>query len=206
LKFALLVWQKPRGSVKSKFFEQGLNNLSLEGKSDGKEPLLSIRPPPPPAPPSPATSVQISPSNLPPKITLDGNSTEKSPNLAKDEAEQQHFPDNESSQDIQDDDFGDFQAAGWWGLEIDIFIIKFLSVLSCFCGIGVLKGLDRDPTMRFWSPFSVKYSVNSTKSGFTLPTALRCWDWFTFFASTMSNYKRLMCNQTTAPIAMYFIS
>jgi hypothetical protein len=50
---------------------------------------------------------------LPPKITLDGNSTEKSPNLAKDEAEQQHFPDNEScSQDIQDDDFGDFQAAG----------------------------------------------------------------------------------------------
>ena len=99
--------------MKSKFFEQGLNNLSLEGKTDGKEPLLSIRlPPPPPAPPSPATSVQISPSNLPPKITLDGNSTEKSPNLAKDEAEHTHFPDNESSQDIQDDDFGDFQAAG----------------------------------------------------------------------------------------------
>jgi hypothetical protein len=42
---------------------------------------------------------------LPPKITLDGNSTEKSPNLAKDEAEHTHFPDNESSQDIQDDDF-----------------------------------------------------------------------------------------------------
>jgi hypothetical protein len=99
--------------VKSKIFEQGLNNLSLEENSDRKEPLLSIRPPPPPpAPLSPATSVQNSPSNLPPKITLEGTYTEKSPYLTKDEAEQQHLPDNESSQDIQDDDFGDFQAAG----------------------------------------------------------------------------------------------
>jgi hypothetical protein len=49
---------------------------------------------------------------LPPKITLEGTYTEKSPYLTKDEAEQQHLPDNESSQDIQDDDFGDFQAAG----------------------------------------------------------------------------------------------
>ncbi|KAB5512688.1 hypothetical protein DKX38_029716 [Salix brachista] len=98
---------KPGGSVKS---EQGLNNLSLEGNSDGKESFLSIRlPPPPPAPLSPAESVQNSPSNLPPKITLDGNSTEKSPNLTKDEAGHHHLPDNESS---QDDDFGDFQAAG----------------------------------------------------------------------------------------------
>ncbi|KAJ6297368.1 hypothetical protein OIU78_022997 [Salix suchowensis] len=104
---------KPGGSVKSKIFEQGLNNLSMEGNSDGKESFLSISlPPPPPAPLLPATSVQNSPSNLPPKITLDGNSTEKSPNLTKDEAEHQHFPDNESSQDTQDDDFGDFQAAG----------------------------------------------------------------------------------------------
>ncbi|KAJ6348906.1 hypothetical protein OIU77_006487 [Salix suchowensis] len=104
---------KPEGSVKSKIFEQGLNNLSMEGNSDGKESFLSISlPPPPPAPLSPATSVKNSPSNLPPKITLDGNSTEKSPNLTKDEAEHQHFPDNESSQDTQDDDFGDFQAAG----------------------------------------------------------------------------------------------
>ncbi|KAJ6744878.1 ATP-BINDING CASSETTE ABC TRANSPORTER-RELATED [Salix purpurea] len=104
---------KPGGSVKSKIFEQGLNNLSMEGNSDGKESFLSISlPPPPPAPLSPTTSVQNSPSNLPPKITLDGNSTEKSPNLTKDEAEHQHFPDNESSQDTQDDDFGDFQAAG----------------------------------------------------------------------------------------------
>ncbi|XP_011038202.1 PREDICTED: uncharacterized protein At1g03900-like [Populus euphratica] len=110
----LQIKNKPRGSVKSKIFEQGLNNLSLEENSGRKEPLLSIRPPPPPpAPLSPATSVQNSPSNLPPKITLEGTSTEKSPCLTKDEAEQQqHLPDNESSQDIQDDDFGDFQAAG----------------------------------------------------------------------------------------------
>ncbi|KAJ6975673.1 hypothetical protein NC653_031489 [Populus alba x Populus x berolinensis] len=109
----LQIKNKPRGSVKSKIFEQGLNNLSLEENSDRKEPLLSIRPPPPPpAPLSPATSVQNSPSNLPPKITLEGTSTEKSPCLTKDEAEQQHLPDNETSQDIQDDDFGDFQAAG----------------------------------------------------------------------------------------------
>ncbi|KAJ6763981.1 ADAPTIN EAR-BINDING COAT-ASSOCIATED PROTEIN 1 NECAP-1 [Salix purpurea] len=104
---------KPGGSVKSKIFEQGLSNLSLEEHIDRKEPLLSIRPPPPPpAPLSPATSLQNSPSNLPPKIILEGTSTEKSPTLTKDEAEQQHLPDNESSQDIQDDDFGDFQAAG----------------------------------------------------------------------------------------------
>ncbi|KAJ6360749.1 hypothetical protein OIU77_004713 [Salix suchowensis] len=93
--------------------KNGLSNLSLEEHNDRKEPLLSIRPPPPPpAPLSPATSLQNSPSNLPPKIILEGTSTEKSPTLTKDEADQQHLPDNESSQDIQDDDFGDFQAAG----------------------------------------------------------------------------------------------
>ncbi|KAG5233274.1 adaptin ear-binding coat-associated protein [Salix suchowensis] len=61
-----------------------MKNQSVTGGAhDRKEPLLSIRPPPPPpAPLSPATT------------------------------DQQHLPDNESSQDIQDDDFGDFQAAG----------------------------------------------------------------------------------------------
>ena len=34
------------------------------------------------------------------------------PNLTKDETGHHHLPDNESSQDTQDDDFGDFQAAG----------------------------------------------------------------------------------------------
>lgn len=105
--------QKPGRSVKSKFFEQGLNNLSLEEKGDRKEPLLSIRPPPPPpAPLSPATSVQSSPSKLPEKITLDGTSTDKAPNSMKESTEVQHSSENESTQDIPDDDFGDFQAAG----------------------------------------------------------------------------------------------
>jgi hypothetical protein len=45
------------------------------------------------------------------------------------------LPDNESSQDIQDDDFGDFQAAGWCGLQIDVFIIKFLDFILVFVGL-----------------------------------------------------------------------
>lgn len=100
--------------MKSKFFEQGLNSLSLDQKGDRKEPLLSIRPPPPPPSAlSPATSVQNSPSNLPPETNLDRTSAGKAPNLTTEGSEQQHSPETEQTQEgIQDDDFGDFQAAG----------------------------------------------------------------------------------------------
>lgn len=104
---------KPGGHVKSKSMEQGVNNLSLADTTKPKEPLLSIKPPPPP----PTT---LSPTSNSPR-------TPTSPNLSpqrnvKDEREnfqevQKAEPDsiskdNQSSGDIPDDDFGDFQAAG----------------------------------------------------------------------------------------------
>ncbi|KAJ0054501.1 hypothetical protein Pint_02400 [Pistacia integerrima] len=104
---------KSSGRVKSKFFEQGMNSLSLEDKGDGKEPKICIKPPPPPpAPLSPASTVQKSPSNLPPNLSLEGASKDDSPGLTKEDSEKQHSSENQSTQDIADDDFGDFQAAG----------------------------------------------------------------------------------------------
>ncbi|KDP31786.1 hypothetical protein JCGZ_12247 [Jatropha curcas] len=95
------------GIVKSKIFEQGLNNLSLEVKGDRKEPILGIiPPPPPPATLSPVSCGPNSPSNLPPKISLDKTSEDNS-NPAKEDTKEQ-----QSTQDIPDDDFGDFQVAG----------------------------------------------------------------------------------------------
>ncbi|KAJ8749246.1 hypothetical protein K2173_018725 [Erythroxylum novogranatense] len=98
--------QKNVCSSKSKFFEQGVDNLSPEAKGDRKEPILSIRPPP--APLSPVTTTQNSPSNTPPKITLDEG---KLTNQARNDNNEKHSADNDITQDI-DDDFGDFQAAG----------------------------------------------------------------------------------------------
>ncbi|KAJ0111256.1 hypothetical protein Patl1_02418 [Pistacia atlantica] len=71
---------KSGGRVKSKFFEQGMNSLSLEDKGDGKEPKICIKPPPPPpAPLSPASTVQKSPSNLPPNLSLEEASKDDRP-------------------------------------------------------------------------------------------------------------------------------
>ncbi|KAJ4849270.1 hypothetical protein Tsubulata_018527 [Turnera subulata] len=104
----LQIKNKPGGSVKSRFFEQGLNNLSIEEKGerkDRKEVLLSIKPPPPPsACVSPSTSALNSPSSLPPKISLDVTPPKKG-------IEEQNLSGKESKEDVVDDDFGDFQAA-----------------------------------------------------------------------------------------------
>lgn len=109
----LQIKNKGGRGVKSKIFEQGLDNLSLEEKGDRKEPILGIKPPPPPPGPlSPATSGLNSPSNLPPKISLDGTSKADSPKPTKEDVKEQNSPENEGPQDIPDDDFGDFQAAG----------------------------------------------------------------------------------------------
>ncbi|XP_065874315.1 uncharacterized protein [Euphorbia lathyris] len=103
------------GCVKPKMSE--LSKLSLEEKSDKKEPILSIKPlPPPPLPSSPVTSPlsspQTSPSSLPPKMSLDGASEDESPSPAKEDAKEQVSSANKSVQAIPDEDFGDFQAAG----------------------------------------------------------------------------------------------
>ncbi|RDX74219.1 Adaptin ear-binding coat-associated protein 2 [Mucuna pruriens] len=99
-------------SVKSKFFEQGLNN-SPEEKSGKKEPLPSIKlPPPPPSPLSPVIAAEKSPSNSPTKLSLEKTSKVETPKSVKEGTEHENSPENQSTQDVPDDDFGDFQAAG----------------------------------------------------------------------------------------------
>ncbi|XP_050205203.1 uncharacterized protein LOC126655202 [Mercurialis annua] len=109
-----LVLQLNNKGGKSKILEQGIHTLSLEEKSQQKEPVLGIKlPPPPPAPVSPVTSPKSS-INVPPKISLDETSKENSPRLTKEEQkDQQVSPTNESKEEEEtpDDDFGDFQAA-----------------------------------------------------------------------------------------------
>lgn len=104
---------KSSGRVKSKFFEQGLNDLSLDDKGNRKESMICLKPlPPPPAPLSPATAARKSPSNSPRKLSLEGSSKDASPDSTKEDSNEQHSPESPSTEDIPDDDFGDFQAAG----------------------------------------------------------------------------------------------
>ncbi|CAL1363404.1 unnamed protein product [Linum trigynum] len=99
---------KPGRGIKSQFFEQGLNNLSLEEKGASKEPILSIRPPPPPPGPlSPVRAMDITPTNSPPKLDLDTSTTTKEEGKVLQSQGQMG-----SMQENVDDDFGDFQAAG----------------------------------------------------------------------------------------------
>ncbi|XP_004487167.1 uncharacterized protein At1g03900 isoform X1 [Cicer arietinum] len=93
-------------NVKSKFFEQGPNNSSEE-KSGGKESVPCIKlPPPPSSPGSPVATPQKSPSTSPTKFTLEKTAEEENS-----KTEHGNSPENESTQDAVDDDFGDFQAA-----------------------------------------------------------------------------------------------
>ncbi|KAG9129959.1 hypothetical protein Leryth_007076 [Lithospermum erythrorhizon] len=102
---------KPSGGVKSKFFEQGLNNLSLEEKSN-KEPKISIIPPPPPPNPlSPAVSPRESPSEPPNKISLNETSPNRSSDTTEGQSQESKSAGTPSPHDAPDDDFGDFQAA-----------------------------------------------------------------------------------------------
>lgn len=92
--------------MKSKFFEQGPNNSSEE-KSGGKESVPCIKlPPPPSSPGSPVATPQKSPSTSPTKFTLEKTAEEENS-----KTEHGNSPENESTQDAVDDDFGDFQAA-----------------------------------------------------------------------------------------------
>lgn len=105
----LQIKNKSRQGVKSTFFERGLNNLSIEGKSDTKEPSICIKPPPPPpAALSPINSPK-SRANPPPNISPEETSKDEARNANEEEG--QVPPDNQSAEDVPDDDFGDFQIA-----------------------------------------------------------------------------------------------
>lgn len=113
-----LFWcqQKSGSCVKSKNFDESLNNPSEE-KGNRKETIIPIKPPPPPpAPLSPAVTVQKSPTNGPPNFNLEGTSKDEAPESTKEEAKELTSSESHSQQDIADDDFGDFQAAGSHGL------------------------------------------------------------------------------------------
>ena len=98
--------------MKSKFFDQSLN-IPSEEKVNWKESIIPIKPPPPPpAPLSPVANVQKSPKKGPPNFNLEGTSKDEAPESTKVEAKELNSPENHSLQDIADDDFGDFQAAG----------------------------------------------------------------------------------------------
>ncbi|KAL8461126.1 hypothetical protein ACS0TY_032557 [Phlomoides rotata] len=93
------------GSIKSKFFEQRLNNLSLDDKPKNKEMSVSIKLPPPPPPPlSPVATQEKTPFSL-----EDSSEKKTTSDLEKDRSES---PEKKESHDVLDDDFGDFQAAG----------------------------------------------------------------------------------------------
>lgn len=107
--FYLFVQQKSSEGVKSRLSEHGLSNSPTGKKSNQKESLISIKPPPPPPGPlSPTTNVLQS-SSSPPNLTLDG--APKLPESGADDSKETNVTANQSTQDIPDDDFGDFQAA-----------------------------------------------------------------------------------------------
>lgn len=112
-KLVLQIKNKSGRSPRSKFFEQGLNDLSLEEKDSKKEPVISIKPPPPPpAPLSPVVSPKASPPELPSKPSLEQSSEAENSGSPKEQSKELEPPENQNTQDIPDDDFGDFQAAG----------------------------------------------------------------------------------------------
>ncbi|KAF8391238.1 hypothetical protein HHK36_023540 [Tetracentron sinense] len=110
----LQIKNKGGRSVKSAFFEQGLNNLSLDEKTNPKEPTITLKPPPPPPSPlSPVNAVHRSPSNLPSHFSLEGATKDEALHSTKeDQAKEPSSPENQLPRDTPEDDFGDFQTAG----------------------------------------------------------------------------------------------
>ncbi|XP_057509415.1 uncharacterized protein At1g03900-like isoform X2 [Actinidia eriantha] len=109
-----LVLRLKNTSGRSKFFEQGLNNLSLEEKGDQKMSTIGIKPPPPPPGPlSPAATAVKSPSGTPSNLSLDETCEDKGSGSLKEQSkEPQSSLENQTAQDVPDNDFGDFQTAG----------------------------------------------------------------------------------------------
>ncbi|XP_050383576.1 uncharacterized protein At1g03900 [Argentina anserina] len=98
---------KSTEGVKSKLSELAVSNSPK--KSNQKESLICIKPPPPPPGPlSPSTNA-LKPSTNPPNLSLEG--APKFPESVTDDSKETNASANQSTQDIPDDDFGDFQAA-----------------------------------------------------------------------------------------------
>lgn len=75
-----------------------------------KESIFSIKPPPPPPAALSPVASQKSPTNLPPNINLDEPSSKHK--TAEPAKEDSNAAEVQSTLDVPDDDFGDFQTAG----------------------------------------------------------------------------------------------
>eukprot|EP00262_Sarcandra_glabra_P006976 TRINITY_DN19542_c0_g1_i1.p1 TRINITY_DN19542_c0_g1~~TRINITY_DN19542_c0_g1_i1.p1 ORF type:complete len:289 (+),score=63.45 TRINITY_DN19542_c0_g1_i1:103-969(+) len=107
----LQIKNKGSRSLKSAFFEQGLNNHSPDEKANLKEPTICLKPPP--APLSPVNKVQRPPANLPSSFSLQETTNGSSLHSTKDpQSREPSSVENQSPQDSGEEDFGDFQAAG----------------------------------------------------------------------------------------------
>lgn len=84
-----------------------VSSLEEEGNTK-KESIFCIRPPPPPPAPLSPVASQKSPKNLPPNINLEEPSKQKDTEPAKEDTNDAEV---QSTLDIPDDDFGDFQTA-----------------------------------------------------------------------------------------------
>ncbi|TYG44093.1 hypothetical protein ES288_D11G070300v1 [Gossypium darwinii] len=122
---------KGGSTLKSKAAELGIDKLSLADKGNQKEPILSIKPPPPPPTPlspvasalkspqphppaqlSPVETTGNSPTSSPPDLRLDGTSEKEASKSGKEHRDERQCGESQNTEDIEDDDFGDFQAAG----------------------------------------------------------------------------------------------
>ncbi|XP_031394975.1 uncharacterized protein At1g03900 isoform X1 [Punica granatum] len=106
--------QKSGRSPKSKLFEQSMSNLSLEEKGNGKEPVVSLKPPPPPAATvTPAATIQKAVLSFPLSSSPVENPKTEAQESSKEESKESHTQENQcAEEDVPDDDFGDFQTAG----------------------------------------------------------------------------------------------
>jgi len=111
--------QKETGTkTKSAFFEQGLNKLSVNEKTNTKEAPVSLKLPlPPPSPVSPTDSgVAASPfkAEFPPQEQRAAEPMSRTSTLPSKGEPAPELPAaaEKMEQETVDDDFGDFQAAG----------------------------------------------------------------------------------------------
>ena len=110
--------QKETGTkTKSAFFEQGLNKLSVNEKTNTKETPVSLKLPPPPSPVSPTDSgVAASPfkAEFPPQEQPAAEPMSRTSALPSKGEPAPELPAaaEKMEQETVDDDFGDFQAAG----------------------------------------------------------------------------------------------
>lgn len=100
--------------MKSAFFEQGLNKLSLDEKSDAKGATICLKPPPPPAAPVSSMDLFQSSPPAPPSphaVHRNIDATIDSPSTTTESPSNKSSSTSENA-DIDNDEFGDFQTAG----------------------------------------------------------------------------------------------